>query len=108
MHYVSAFGFLETAALVNLRPSALRRGFVVSCAALIALVGPSRVYLGAHWPSDVAAGYLFGGLYLDGVLELYSVAKRREAAGAPRLVSGLMPGRSANESAAVPSSAIPD
>ena len=27
---------------------------------LILLVGPSRVYLAAHWPSDVVAGYVLG------------------------------------------------
>lgn len=78
MFYVSAFGFVVAAALANLRPSALRRGVVALGSSLIALVGVSRVYLGAHWPSDVAAGYLYGSLYLGSTLQLYAWAKDRQ------------------------------
>lgn len=76
MHYLSFYGFLAAAALANLRPSRLRSAVVAGCVSMIGLVGPSRVYLGAHWPSDVAAGYLFGGLWLGGLLEAYARVKR--------------------------------
>ena len=33
-------------------------------AAILLLVGPSRIYEQAHYPSDVAAGYLLGALWL--------------------------------------------
>ena len=36
----------------------------VSSASLILLIGISRVYLGAHWPSDVLGGLVYGGLIL--------------------------------------------
>lgn len=38
--------------------------------AMIALVGISRVYLGAHWASDVLAGYAIGGIILAGTIYL--------------------------------------
>ncbi|MDD1697910.1 MAG: phosphatase PAP2 family protein [Methanoregula sp.] len=41
------------------------RIFVMAiCCALILLIGPSRVYLGAHWASDVVGSYLIGVLWL--------------------------------------------
>lgn len=80
MNYVSVFGFLGAASMANVKPSLTRTLLVSACAAMGALIGPARVYLGAHWPSDTAAGYLYGGLYLGGLLELYTLAKLRQAA----------------------------
>jgi membrane-associated phospholipid phosphatase len=79
MNYVSVFGFLGAASMANVKPSPTRTLLVSACAAMAALIGPARVYLGAHWPSDTAAGYLYGGLYLGGLLELYTRAKLRQA-----------------------------
>jgi undecaprenyl-diphosphatase len=33
-------------------------------AALIGLIGLSRIYLGVHYPSDIVAGYLTGSVWL--------------------------------------------
>jgi undecaprenyl-diphosphatase len=38
---------------------------------LISVVGISRVYLGAHWPSDVVGAYLAGGIWLMLMIEVY-------------------------------------
>jgi membrane-associated phospholipid phosphatase len=37
---------------------------ITICAALIILIGPSRVFLGAHWTSDVTGGYMIGTIWL--------------------------------------------
>jgi len=41
-------------------PRPVRRSLQLLCLAVILLMGPARVYSGAHWPSDVIGGYLWG------------------------------------------------
>ncbi len=62
--YVSLFGFLLYLALQSSGPVRLRRILVILLAIPVLLVGLSRVYLGAHWPSDVVGGYLLGSFWL--------------------------------------------
>lgn len=71
MHYMNFYGLLAYLLATNWRSGRLRNVLITICTLLIACIGPSRVYLGAHWPSDVMAGYLYGGLWFAGLMALY-------------------------------------
>ena len=81
--YVGTYGFLAVLAEALIRPVALRRAIVGGLVALVALVGPSRIQQGHHWPTDVSASYLLGTTYLVGVVELYRRLKARGAGVRP-------------------------
>ncbi|HKV87240.1 MAG TPA: phosphatase PAP2 family protein [Candidatus Dormibacteraeota bacterium] len=52
-------------------PSSIVRNVVlVVLAALVLLMGPSRIYLGEHWPTDVLGAYCLAGLWTAGTVEL--------------------------------------
>jgi len=75
--YVSFFGFLFFLAFALLKPRPLRRILLTLLAAPVVLIGLSRIYLGAHWPSDVIGAYLSGGVWLIIMIELYRRLKAR-------------------------------
>jgi undecaprenyl-diphosphatase len=58
----SAIVFLTVATfLLRIETGAIERIYTIAVAILLTLlVGISRVYLGVHWPSDVAAGWMLG------------------------------------------------
>lgn len=74
--YMGVYGFLAFLAHVWIRSDAIRRTVVGFLLSMLALVGPSRVYLGHHWFTDVLASYLLGTTYLVGLTSLYRRVKR--------------------------------
>jgi undecaprenyl-diphosphatase len=76
--YVCFFGFLFFVAFALLPKGSTARRVACALAALpVLLIGLSRVYLGAHWPSDTLGAYLFSGLWLAFSLDVYRRWKRR-------------------------------
>jgi membrane-associated phospholipid phosphatase len=69
--YTGFFGFLLYLSYHLLKPSWQRTLIMLFFGSLIVLVGPSRVYLGEHWFSDVVGGYILGGLGLAAAIRVY-------------------------------------
>ncbi len=70
-HYAAFYGYLFYLTRRCMRPSPLRTLILATCATLVLLVAPSRVYLGHHWSSDTVAGDLVGLTYLFALIEAY-------------------------------------
>lgn len=55
-------GVLVVLTAQRVRDSRLRTVLITACVSIALLVGVDRVFLGAHYPSDVTAGWLIGSL----------------------------------------------
>lgn len=58
------YGFLIYLISRSSQNKALKWTAIVGLGILIVLIGTSRIYLGAHFPSDVVAGYIAGTIWL--------------------------------------------
>ncbi len=77
LFFVVFFGFFAYLAWIHFAGWA-RVIVIAICGALILLIGPSRVYLGAHWASDVLGSYIIGAIWLFLLILAYQWATRRK------------------------------
>lgn len=72
MHYTAFYLFLAFL-IYKLCPIKLLKWCLISPSIiLVALIGLSRIYLGAHWASDVLGSYLAGGIWLIFIIRRFS------------------------------------
>jgi undecaprenyl-diphosphatase len=71
INYIGIYGTAAYLASRYVKPKALRRAIVGGLSSMIALVGPSRIYLGHHWFTDTLASYLLGSSYLVALISIY-------------------------------------
>ena len=60
---------------------------------LVLLVGASQIYLGAHWLTDVLAGYALGATWLAMLAALHRRARGLPGTGAATRCDGTAPAR---------------
>jgi undecaprenyl-diphosphatase len=81
--FTAVLGFFAFLVSTNVRGRAIRWLGLIAIAVVIGLVCLARVYLGAHWLSDVLGGVVLGCLWLLVTIQLYRwlAAKPSMAAG---------------------------
>ena len=72
---VATWGMLALVASAG-RSRRVRAGLLAAAVAVVGLVGASRIYLGAHWLTDVLGGYALGAAWL---VLLAALRRRRDA-----------------------------
>jgi undecaprenyl-diphosphatase len=76
------YGMLAYVIVLSIRRPRLRNALVFTLALLVLAIGFSRVYLGAHWPSDVIGGFMAGTVWLTLCVCGNEFARRRKMASA--------------------------
>jgi undecaprenyl-diphosphatase len=78
MQYVAFWGFLFSLGIILFEGKHWwRLALLIVPALFVILVGPSRIYLGDHWASDVLGAYLIGGVWLGITLWVYLKLKAK-------------------------------
>jgi len=64
LFFTTLFGFVSFLAYTLLKHSWWRTLLLVLLIGLVGMIGPSRIYVGEHWASDVVAAYSLGSVWL--------------------------------------------
>jgi undecaprenyl-diphosphatase len=76
--YMAFWGLLFSFSIILFKGTRWwRLALLVVSAFFVAMIGPSRIYLGDHWASDVLGAYLIGGVLLGITLWIYKTERAR-------------------------------
>ena len=75
--YIGLAGFVWFLGYTLLERGWRRTLLLIVLGAMLSLIGVSRIYLGAHWASDVLGSYLLGSAWLLLVIAIYRWGKPR-------------------------------
>lgn len=69
------YGTLAFMAFSNLRSSSMRIWVVATAVLIVGVTAVSRIYVGAHWPSDVLGSIFMGSLGVLAITRVYTLIK---------------------------------
>ena len=80
MESMVVYGMLAYFAVLTLRGGGKRAALIGGASVLVILIEFSRIYLGAHYVSDVVGGFVAGGVWLSVVITGWQTVRRRGVA----------------------------
>ncbi|MGV9674013.1 phosphatase PAP2 family protein [Nocardia sp. NPDC003482] len=72
-------GVVTGIGLCWVRRRAVRVAVITVAVTFVVAVGLSRLYLGVHWPTDIAGGWALGGVWLSACLAVFRDTTRQES-----------------------------
>nr|WP_255724675.1 phosphatase PAP2 family protein [Shimazuella soli] len=78
MRSIVFYGMLCVLFVTAVKSNSAKAFIILTTAVFVTLIGIGKVYLGAHWPSDILGGYAVGGAWLTICLLGLKIAKDME------------------------------